>query len=90
MTTKEAIALYQSAKSEFDRQTTKAQETLEACGWFLVCKNIGEYNEYRRYQYWLVSHEMRKSLQLSLYAETPEILIERNPEWIEDTDYILF
>ena len=74
MTTKEAIALYQSAKSEFDRQTTKAQEALEACGWVWVCKDIGEYSASGRYQDWFVSPEMYASLRLSSHDETPEIL----------------
>ena len=87
----DAIALYQSAESEFERQTGKAQEDLEACGWVWVCKDIAEYDASSRYQDWLVSPEMYASLRVHLSTDqNPEMLYEPDSKWIENIDYILF
>lgn len=87
-----AIASYQEAQIAFDAATAKTQESLESCGWKWVAKDISEYNPDSRYQYWLVSPEMYKSLDLEKfeYGETPEMLDEPDSKWVEWIDYILF
>jgi hypothetical protein len=92
MISQEAIAVYQLAKKSFDEATTEAQAILKDCGWEWVAKDIGEYNPDSRYQYWLVSPEMYGSLELDTFdgGETPEMLEEPDPKWVENLDYILF
>ena len=86
----DAIALYQSAKSEFERQTKKTQEALDAYGWYWVCIDVSGYRD-DHYQHWLVSPEMYGSLELWHSPDrVPEMLDAPPSKWVENTDYILF
>lgn len=93
---KATIAAYEAAKIAFEKITSDTQAYLESCGWQWVAKDISEYSEDGRYQYWLVSPDMYESLDLDTLDctdreyETPVLDSEPDSKWIENTDYILF
>lgn len=91
-----AISGYLGKKLAFDAATSETQEALELLGWKWVAKDIAEYSENHRYQYWLVSPEMYELLDIDFTDctgreyETPVLCCEPDSKWQENVHYILF
>lgn len=93
MVSQEAIATYLMAKKAFDEASLSVQGTLQELDWRLVAKDVSDYLEDGRYQYWLVSAEMYHSLDFDQEwldtAEAPVIASDPDPKWVENIDYLV-